>query len=134
MLIPIVPLFLYLYSFRNRYSKVLRNLKLLETDCKYFFSFSFLLQFLIWKSAFIVKGPILSHVDSTLNGLTTIRTCFKTNDYKNIYYAKYNNHTAAYFPFVAIKRWFAIRIDLIVVGFVCLVLVSCIALNGKINS
>ena len=78
-----------------------------------------------------VKGPILSHAESTLNGLTTIRTSQKMQDYKSVFYKKYNNHTAAYFPYVAIKRWFAIRVDLLFVGFVCFVIVSCISLNGN---
>jgi hypothetical protein len=80
---------------------------------------------------YLDKGDILGHVDSTINGLTIIRTSGKTKKYKEKFFTEYNNHTAAYFPFVAIKRWFAIRIDLTVVFFVCLVLTSCIFLNGN---
>lgn len=79
---------------------------------------------------YLDKGNILGHIESTINGLTIIRTCGKSKEYQKDYHNKYNDHTAAYFPFRGLQRWFAIRIDLIIVSFISFVLISCILMNG----
>lgn len=77
------------------------------------------------------KGPILGHVNSSLSGLAIIRSTGKDKSYKHKYHEIYNNHTAVNFPFKAMQRWFAIRVDLLVVFFVVCVLAGCIWVKGK---
>ena len=68
----------------------------------------------------VSKSPILSHLGSSLNGLSTIR-CFGVEE-KLIYEFDHlqDLHTSAYYCYLATTRWFAVFCDWTVFFYLCL--------------
>ena len=80
---------------------------------------------------FVARSPYLSHVQATLQGLSTIRA-FKaekavTEEFTN--YLDFNS--ATYFIFIAISRAFAFWLDMVCVLYITIVTLSFVELGGE---
>ncbi|CAF1231508.1 unnamed protein product [Adineta ricciae] len=88
ILIPIIPVFLWL---RRYYLRTSRSLKRLES---------------------VTRSPIYALFSSSLNGLITIRAFHVENEFLNLFIEKINANSRASFLFHCTSRWFGIRLDL----------------------
>jgi len=74
------------------------------------------------------RSPLYSHISSTIQGLSTIRA-YKEEEKFSIYLHHYlNEHTKAWYLYLATNRWFGMRIDLISAAFLATVVLSAIPL------
>lgn len=72
---------------------------------------------------FSAKSPVFTHLASTLNGLSTIRSFNAENVLKNEFDLHQDTHSACWFQFIASSGAFAFSLDVL-----CLLYVSCIVL------
>lgn len=82
-------------------------------------------------NAFSAKSPVFSHVNATLNGLTTIRSCGQQIEKRLIQeFDRYqNDHSGAWFLTITTSVIFSIFLDVLLVIFVAVVTFSFILLN-----
>lgn len=79
------------------------------------------------------RSPIYIHTTNSLMGLTTIRACKNQEILTNEFYVHCDYHTQAYFAFISLSRWFAIRLDLIAVLYSICIVFSSILLKGVVE-
>ena len=89
ILIPIIPIFLWL---RRYYLRTSRHLKRLES---------------------VTRSPIYALFSSSLSGLMTIRAFNMENDFVNLFIDRVNANSRAFFIFSCSGRWFGLRLDLL---------------------
>ena len=87
ILIPIIPMFLYL---RSIFTNVSRELKRLEST---------------------TRSPIYAQFSSTISGLSTVRSFNVSNSLINKYYTVSDDNYRTFSLFHAITRWFGMRLD-----------------------
>jgi len=97
MLVGVVPLALIFYCLRNYYLKTTGEIKRLEATA---------------------RTPVLSHLTTTLQGLSSIRS----HNLQQLMMHEFNicqdHHTETWFLFIAASRWFAYRLDFLCTLFV----------------
>jgi len=74
------------------------------------------------------RSPIYSHISSTIQGLSTIRAYKEEEKFSNNLYYYLNEHTKAWYLYLATNRWFGMRIDLICAVFLAFVVFSAVPL------
>jgi hypothetical protein len=79
------------------------------------------------------RSPLLNHLNSTNAGLATIRSAKKTELYTVQYHNKMNYYTRVNFPFITAKRWFALRLDLVITVFIATIIISAILVKSMNN-
>lgn len=93
ILIPVVPLLLIFLYLRSLYLRTSRDIKRLESiwkgQQKYFLSFHFALS--------TARSPVLSHLSSSLNGLSTIRASRSEEKLKKYFDAHQDLHSGLLF-------------------------------------
>uniref|UniRef100_A0A3P9DJC3 Multidrug resistance-associated protein 4 n=1 Tax=Maylandia zebra TaxID=106582 RepID=A0A3P9DJC3_9CICH len=99
ILIPVVPLLLIFLYLRSLYLRTSRDIKRLEST---------------------TRSPVLSHLSSSLNGLSTIRASRSEETLKKDFDAHQDLHSEAWFLFLMTSRWFALRLDSICSIFITL--------------
>uniref|UniRef100_A0A3B4GJ00 Multidrug resistance-associated protein 4 n=1 Tax=Pundamilia nyererei TaxID=303518 RepID=A0A3B4GJ00_9CICH len=99
ILIPVVPLLLIFLYLRSLYLRTSRDIKRLEST---------------------TRSPVLSHLSSSLNGLSTIRASRSEEKLKKYFDAHQDLHSEAWFLFLMTSRWFALRLDSICSIFITL--------------
>uniref|UniRef100_A0AAX7TTZ3 Multidrug resistance-associated protein 4 n=1 Tax=Astatotilapia calliptera TaxID=8154 RepID=A0AAX7TTZ3_ASTCA len=99
ILIPVVPLLLIFLYLRSLYLRTSRDIKRLEST---------------------TRSPVLSHLSSSLNGLSTIRASRSEEKLKKDFDAHQDLHSEAWFLFLMTSRWFALRLDSICSIFITL--------------
>ncbi|XP_033642849.1 multidrug resistance-associated protein 4-like [Asterias rubens] len=65
----------------------------------------------------ITRSPIFSHNTTSFQGLVTIRAYNKQKQFIEDFNRRQDQHSAAWFAFLAANRWFGLRLDLIMVVF-----------------
>ena len=73
------------------------------------------------------RSPIFSHLSSTLNGLTTIRSFGAQNEFSKKLNALQDKHTNVYFMFMTCSRWFGIVLDELCLAYTVAVTASLVA-------
>ena len=63
----------------------------------------------------VTHSPIVSHLGETISGATTIRTFNKQKEFIERNYKILNENTNVVFYKNAIRRWFAIRLEIVLV-------------------
>uniref|UniRef100_A0A668SA07 Multidrug resistance-associated protein 4 n=1 Tax=Oreochromis aureus TaxID=47969 RepID=A0A668SA07_OREAU len=99
ILIPVVPLMLIFLYLRSLYLRTSRDVKRLEST---------------------TRSPVLSHLSSSLNGLSTIRASRSEEKLTKDFDAHQDLHSEAWFLFLMTSRWFALRLDSICSIFITL--------------
>lgn len=81
----------------------------------------------------VAKSPVIQHVSSSLNGLSTIRA-FKAQDRFNQNFNIYqNDHSSAFFMYIIGIRWFVYMIDSLQVIFIAAILAVVIQFADYLN-
>lgn len=76
------------------------------------------------KSSFSARSPVFSHINATLNGLTTIRA-FEAQEILTKEFDNHQDlHSSAWFSFIATSRAFGYWLDLICIIYIVLVTFS----------
>ena len=78
------------------------------------------------------RSPVFSHLSTSLYGLTTIRA-FKVQAPFELTFDHYQDqHTATWFMFISVTRWFGIVLDWLCVAYITSVTVAMVILSeGK---
>ncbi|GFT55309.1 hypothetical protein NPIL_228741 [Nephila pilipes] len=72
----------------------------------------------------ITRSPVFSHLSTSLYGLTTIRA-FKVQHPFELSFDHYQDkHTATWFMFISVTRWFGIVLD-----WLCVIYISCVTIT-----
>ncbi|XP_017760874.1 PREDICTED: multidrug resistance-associated protein 4-like [Eufriesea mexicana] len=110
MLIPLAVLFVFLLIVRSSYLRTVQSVKRIES---------------------IAKSPIFSHVNATLNGLTTIRS--SGSNVLELLQKQFDDlqdvHTGAWYMTIAVPVTFGLYLDIVVIIFVACVCFSSILIN-----
>ncbi|XP_063314810.1 MIT domain-containing protein 1 isoform X2 [Pelobates fuscus] len=110
-LLSVIPLIILFFAI-NKASKILiRELKRLDN---------------------ISQSPFLSHVTSTLHGITTIQAYSKGNDALLKFHKLLDINHVPYFLFTCATRWLAVRLDLISITIITLTAVCIVLMHGHI--
>lgn len=89
VLIPLIPVYIYLQRYSLRTS---RELKRLDS---------------------VSRSPTFAHFQETLGGLTTIRAFSQTQRFTRENWTRLDANLVAYYPSVTLNRWLAVRLELI---------------------
>ena len=77
------------------------------------------------------KSPIFAHVNGTLQGITTIRSCGAENEIIAEFSQHQNKNMAAYFIYINIKRAFSLWLDVVCVIYIGIVTLSFVEMSDK---
>ncbi|KAG9492165.1 ATP-binding cassette sub-family C member 4 [Eleutherodactylus coqui] len=113
ILIPLLPLVIIFYFLRKYFLETSRDIKRLESTS---------------------RSPVFSHLSSSLQGLWTIRA-FKAEDrFQQLFDAKQDLHSAAWFLFLTTSRWLALRLDAICALFVIAIAFGSLILSKTLDA
>lgn len=105
VVVPIIVLYVYIARY---FLRTARELKRLESVC---------------------RSPVLSQIAETLDGLDTIRTRKRQQEFAELLYSYQDTHNRAYYMVLAGTRWLGIRLDLL-----SAFLIGAVALFAALNS
>ena len=74
------------------------------------------------------RSPLYSHISSTIQGLSTIRSYKEQEKFSDKFHYYVNEHTKAWYLYIAINRWFGARVDMISTLFLAFVVMTAIPL------
>lgn len=74
------------------------------------------------------RSPLYSHISSTIQGLSTIRSYKEEVKFSDKLHYYINEHTKGWYMYIVTNRWFGSRIDLISTLFLTFVVLSAIPL------
>lgn len=81
-----------------------------------------------------MRSPVFTHLNATLNGLTTIRAFGAQNILRNEFDKHQDCHTSAWFMFIAASSSFGLYMDMLCFVFITLITFSFLIVgDGKIH-
>jgi ATP-binding cassette subfamily C (CFTR/MRP) protein 4 len=73
------------------------------------------------------------HTNSTLEGLSTVRSSEMQNVLVNEFDSHADYHTRAYFGFIVVHRWFGLRLDMLCTLYTVIIMFGCIFLRDSLG-
>ncbi|KAM6893505.1 ATP-binding cassette sub-family C member 4-like [Xenentodon cancila] len=113
ILIPVVPLLLFFLYLRRYYLHTSRDIKRLEST---------------------TQSPVFSHLSSSLQGLWTVRAFRAEERLQRAFDAHQDLHSEAWFLFLTISRWFALRLDSICSIFITFTAFGCLIFRDGLEA
>ncbi|KAF6715600.1 Multidrug resistance-associated protein 4 [Oryzias melastigma] len=113
ILVPVIPLLFFFLYLRRYYLHTSRDIKRLEST---------------------TRSPVFSHLSSSLQGLWTIRAFRAEERLRKVFDAHQDQHSEAWFLFLMISRWFALRLDSICSIFITLTTFGCIIFRDGLEA
>lgn len=110
IIIILVPVSLIFVFFRNYFIKTGRQLKRLEN---------------------VSRSPIFVHTNSTIEGISTIRSFGKEEILCKEFEMHNNMNTRTFFDSICCQRWFGLRLDFLCALFTIAILFFCIFMKGS---
>ena len=120
----ITPLFVLFVFARCYFMATARDIKRIEMagvsitsillNCRIYFSTTATMtraDFNLVHLFFSARNPLHEHISNTLQGLWTIRTFQSEDKFVRFFDTYQDRHTAASYMYLAINRWFALRLD-----------------------
>jgi ATP-binding cassette subfamily C (CFTR/MRP) protein 4 len=109
LMIPLIPIVIFCVYIRCYFLKSFREVKRVEALC---------------------RSPVYVHATNTNTGIITIRACKNEHIMLNEFETLSDNHTKAFFAFISLTRWYAVRLALIVVFYTIIIMFTCILSKG----
>ncbi|XP_077153270.1 ATP-binding cassette sub-family C member 4 isoform X1 [Ranitomeya variabilis] len=113
ILIPLIPLVIIFYFLRKYFLETSRDIKRLEST---------------------TRSPVFSHLSSSLQGLWTIRAFKAEERFQQLFDAKQDLHSEAWFLFLTTSRWLAVRLDAICALFVIAIAFGSLILSKTLDA
>uniref|UniRef100_A0A8C5LMW9 ATP-binding cassette sub-family C member 5 n=1 Tax=Leptobrachium leishanense TaxID=445787 RepID=A0A8C5LMW9_9ANUR len=110
-LLSVIPLSILFYTINKAAKILIRELKRLDN---------------------ISHSPFISHVTSTLHGITTIQAYCKGNDSIHKFQKLLDTNHVPFFLFTCATRWLAVRLDLISITIITLTALCIVLMHGHI--
>ena len=80
---------------------------------------------------FSARSPFYSHISTTLQGLSTIRTFEKETMALDLYHRYQNEHSQGWYLYLTTLRWFGMRMDFLVGVFIAVVAFTFLSLSSS---
>jgi ABC-type multidrug transport system fused ATPase/permease subunit len=77
------------------------------------------------------RSPIFVHTNSSIEGISTVRSSQKQEILSKEFNELCNNHTRPFFGFIISQVWFSMRVDFLCAIFAIVTVYGCIFLKGK---
>ena len=81
----------------------------------------------------LAKSPMLSHVQNSLSGSSTIRVYGRNQEFIETNYNHINNHIFAIQVYEGVNSWFAIRIDILSILLMAVISTACVFLRTDVS-
>lgn len=124
LIIPTVIICLIFWYIRFIYLRTSRSVKRLEGVCMYFYLITYIYQIYLHFFSLTARSPVFSHLNASFQGLTTIRAFDADEILINEFDRHQDQHSSAWFIFLATSRAFGFYLDFLSVIYVAVVIGS----------